>query len=83
VVSDDWQRRGLGTTLLLSLIAAAKNHGVRWLFGTALSTNTAMLELARKLGLQLAADPSSAMVTNLSLDLCLLNRSAKASLLAT
>jgi acetyltransferase len=69
VLSDDWQRRGLGTKLALSLMDAAKRHGVRWLVGTTLSTNTAMLELGRKLGFQLAADPRSGMVTNLTLDL--------------
>lgn len=69
VLSDDWQRRGLGTKLLLSLIAAAKDQGVRSLVGTALSTSTGILALGRKLGFQLTAEPRSAMVTNLMLDL--------------
>ena len=69
VLSDQWQRRGLGTKLVLSLIDVAKRRGVRWLVGTTLSTNTGMLELGRKLGFQLAADPRSAIVTNLSFDL--------------
>ena len=33
VLSDDWQRRGLGTWLLVSLLVAAKSHGVRRLVG--------------------------------------------------
>jgi RimJ/RimL family protein N-acetyltransferase len=70
VLSDDWQKRGLGTRLLVSLLAAAKSRGVRRLVATTLSANSAMLALARKLGFKLAADPRSAMVTNLTLDLC-------------
>jgi GNAT superfamily N-acetyltransferase len=69
VLADDWQGRGLGTRLLLGLIAAARDAGVRCLTGTAFSTNDAVLALGRKLGFQLAADPRSATVTNLTLDL--------------
>jgi acetyltransferase len=69
VLSDDWQGRGLGSRLLASLLAAAKSRGVRSLAGTTLSVNDGMLALARKLGFNLAADPRSAIVTNLTLDL--------------
>ena len=69
VLSDDWQGRGLGTRLLASLLVAAKSHGVRRLVGTTLSQNNGMLALGRKLGFRLAADPRSAIVTNLTLDL--------------
>src|SRR5258708_22303293 len=69
VLSDDWQGRGLGTRLLTSLLAAAKSHGVRRLVGTTLAENDGMLRLARKLGFELARDPRSATVTNLTLDL--------------
>jgi acetyltransferase len=69
VLSDDWQRRGLGTRLLASLLAAAKNHGVRRLFGMTMSENRGMLELGRKLGFKLAPDPASATITNLTVDL--------------
>lgn len=69
VLADDWQGRGLGRRLLLELIAAAGDAGVRYLTGTALSTNVAALALGRKLGFQLAADARSATVTNLTLDL--------------
>ena len=68
VLSDDWQGRGLGTRLLASLVAAARNHGVRRLVGTTLSENAGMLALGRKLGFKLASDPRSAMITNLTLD---------------
>ena len=78
VLSDDWQGRGLGTSLLASLVAAAKNHGVRRLVGTTLSENAGMLALGRKLGFKLAIDPRSAMITNLTLDLAALPPGAAA-----
>jgi RimJ/RimL family protein N-acetyltransferase len=69
VLSDDWQGRGLGTRLLASLLVAAKSRGVRRLVGTTLSGNQGMLALGLKLGFELARDPRSATVTNLTLDL--------------
>ena len=69
VLSDDWQGRGLGTRLLVSLLVAAKSHGVRRLVGTTMSENRGMLALARKLGFRLATDPGSATITNLTVDL--------------
>lgn len=69
VLSDDWQGRGLGTRLLMSLLVAARSRGVRRLIGTTLSVNSGMLALGRKLGFEVAADPRSATITNLTLDL--------------
>ena len=69
VLSDDWQGRGLGTRLLVSLLVAAKSDAVRRLIGTTMSENYGMLALARKLGFRLATDPASATITNLTLDL--------------
>ena len=69
VLSDDWQGRGLGTRLLGSLLVAAKSDGVRRLVGTTMSQNRGMLALASKLGFTLARDPSSASITNLTIDL--------------
>jgi len=69
VLSDDWQGRGLGTKLLGSLMVAAKQQGVRQLVGTTMSVNRPMLAVARKLGFKLVADPGSATITNLTLDL--------------
>jgi acetyltransferase len=68
VLSDHWQRRGLGTRLLVSLIAAAKSNGVRRLVGTTLSENRGMLALGRKLGFRSALDPGSATMSKLTLD---------------
>jgi RimJ/RimL family protein N-acetyltransferase len=69
VLSDDWQGRGLGTRLLVSLLAAAKSHGVQRLVGMTLSENRGMLALGRKLGFRSALDPDSATITNLALDI--------------
>ena len=54
VLSDDWQGRGLGRVLLSSLIAEARQRGVRRLVGTTMSENNGMLALARKLGFSAA-----------------------------
>jgi RimJ/RimL family protein N-acetyltransferase len=69
VLSDEWQGRGLGTRLLVSLVVAAKNNGVRRLVGMTLSENNGMLALGRKLGFKLATEPGTATITNLTLDL--------------
>ena len=66
---DDWQRRGLGRKLLANLLSAAKRRGVRRVVGTALSTNSGMLALARRLRFRLALHPASATITTLTLDL--------------
>lgn len=69
VLADDWQQRGLGGKLLSSLLAVARQEGIRRIVGIALSTNGGMLALARRLGFKLAPDPSSATITMLTLDL--------------
>jgi acetyltransferase len=74
VLADDWQRRGLGRKLLVSLIDDAKRQGVRRLIGTTLSHNEGMLRLARRLGFSLARNPGSASITNVTLDLAAIPR---------
>jgi GNAT superfamily N-acetyltransferase len=49
-VTDNWQRRGLGTVLIRHLEARARRAGARYLFGDVLRSNTAMKSLARKSG---------------------------------
>ena len=68
VLSDEWQGRGLGRVLLSSLIAEARQRGVRRLVGTTMSENNGMLALARKLGFS-AAIGEVRSETNLTLDL--------------
>ena len=68
VLSDDWQEKGLGAALLSSLIAEARERGVKRLVGMTLSENDGMLALARKLGFS-APTGEVASETNLTLDL--------------
>jgi acetyltransferase len=69
VLSDAWQRCGLGAKLLSSLIDAARRNGLRRLVATTLSGNSGMLALARRLGFTLALNAASATITDLALDL--------------
>ena len=69
VLSDAWQRCGLGAKLLASLIDAARRDGVRRLVATTLSSNNGMLALARRMGFTLALNTASATITDLTLDL--------------
>ena len=69
VLADEWQGRGLGTKLLASLLAAARNNGVRRAVATTISTNEGMLALARRTGFTLAPDPASPSITTLTLEL--------------
>jgi acetyltransferase len=50
-VADDWQCRGIGTTLVERLFAAARRAGFAAIYGTMLPDNARMLELAEHLGL--------------------------------
>src|SRR5262249_5129184 len=56
VLADAWQGKGLGRTLMVRLIAAAKEHGVRRLTGLTLASNIPMLLLARSLGFHTRRD---------------------------
>ncbi|RZL89397.1 MAG: N-acetyltransferase [Variovorax sp.] len=68
VLADAWQGRGLGRELMASLISAAREHGVRKLSGTTLSTNVAMRSLARAMGFR-ASRLSDALAIMVSLNL--------------
>jgi RimJ/RimL family protein N-acetyltransferase len=47
-VVDAWQGRGVGTRLLRSLAATARDHGIERLHGTVLRDNEASLSLLRR-----------------------------------
>ncbi len=49
-VSDEWQGRGLGTTLLLELAARAREEDVRRFSASVLAENDAMFDVLQKLG---------------------------------
>jgi acetyltransferase len=62
VVGEDWQRRGVGTTLLGLLMEHARSRQLVSLAGFVLADNQAMLGLAAKLGLSLVRDADPALV---------------------
>jgi RimJ/RimL family protein N-acetyltransferase len=53
-VADDFQRHGLGSTLLAALQSRAVSFGYLDLFGEALKSNDAMKNFARKAGFEIA-----------------------------
>ncbi len=64
-VADDWQGKGLASKLMHMIEDTARTQGVSIIVGTALRSNTAMIELARHLGYQLKPDPSEARAVRL------------------
>ncbi len=69
VIGDQWQHQGIGRTLLRELMRAAADAGIEVFSGITLSTNYAMLALARKLGFRLSRDAGDATVTVLEIRL--------------
>jgi acetyltransferase len=55
VVADDWQCRGIGTTLTPLLFDCAARAGFKTIYGTVLADNRRMIELAQWLGLTVDA----------------------------
>lgn len=62
-VADEWQRIGLASRLLRELIGAARARGLELMEGYVLAGNRGMLDLARRLGFTLRADPNDPAVT--------------------
>jgi len=61
LIADEWQRLGVGRTLLATLAAYATSAGLKSLHGITHSTNDAMLSLARSEGFSasnVAGEPS-------------------------
>ena len=54
-VADDWQCRGIGTTLSRLLFEHAAHEGFRNIYGHVLNDNQRMIELAESLGLRIEA----------------------------
>ncbi len=56
-VSDEWQGKGLATTLMERLIESARSNGFKRMFSIDAAGNQDMRELAAHLGFTCAADP--------------------------
>jgi acetyltransferase len=57
VVSDRWQRKGIGHRLMHMLMEIARNRGLEEIRGEVLSNNHKMLELMKSLGFRISTDP--------------------------
>jgi acetyltransferase len=53
VVADRWQRRGIGTVLLQTLVENARTEGLGRIFGTMLGENRTMRSLCERAGFQM------------------------------
>lgn len=57
VVADAWQRKGVGTLLMRTLIETASARGLRTMFGEVMAGNRKMRGFMQRLGFQLTQDP--------------------------
>jgi acetyltransferase len=57
VVADKWQNKGIGSHLMSSLIAAARERGIETMEGEILTNNDGMLKLTAKLGFSINVSP--------------------------
>lgn len=69
VVADAWQRKGIGSLLLNTLLRHAHAAGIARLHGITFATNQAMQNLARKLGFVQRSDPHDATVRQVEITL--------------
>ena len=69
VVADAWQGKGVGTHLLRALMDAARQRGVRTMFGEVLASNHKMLKFVRRLGFRAAVDPDDPRVVRVTAQL--------------
>ena len=69
VIADAWQNKGIGSQLMISLVAAAKIRGLKEMIGVVHAGNVNMLALTKHLGFVVSAsdDPTVKVVTKLLL----------------
>jgi len=66
VVADAWQHRGVGTALLLSLVAVASARGLQSMEGIVMAANSKMLGLMHALGFSIRPEPGDAAVRHVT-----------------
>ena len=65
----DLKGKGLGWTLMQTIIEYARSEGLRTIDGQVLNDNVTMLQMCAELGFRIASDPDDASVNMVSLDL--------------
>ena len=65
VVADSWQRKGIGSRLMTSLVKVAQLKGLKKMTGIVFASNVHMLELVQRLGFSISnsEDPTIKIVT--------------------
>ncbi len=58
-ISDEWQGKGIGSSLLKLCLKAVQTKGIQKIMGIVLAENTQMLMLGRKLGFSVKRHPES------------------------
>lgn len=69
VVSDAWQKKGLGTLLMRHLIEVARTRGIHTMYSIDSAENMQMKDLAKFLGFRTRPDPDDATQVIHELDL--------------
>jgi acetyltransferase len=66
VVADAWQKRGIGTRLMIALTSHLRVSGVKQISGSVLKSNSAMLKFSKQMGFEetsIPDDPSTFLIT--------------------
>ncbi|MFW9609853.1 MAG: GNAT family N-acetyltransferase [Aquaspirillum sp.] len=63
VVGDDWQGRGIGVIMMERLFDAARQQGLKIMYGEVLANNKGMLKLMGKLGFKIDPHPEDRALT--------------------
>lgn len=69
LIADEYQRQGLGTQMLQSVLDVGRAEGVKTVTATIMSENAGMQQVCRKLGFALRTDPDDAQIVNARIDL--------------
>lgn len=69
VVSDDWQRRGLGRRMMTQLIGVARARGLQTMIGHVFGNNRGMLRLCQDLGFVVSESADDPLVKRVTLAL--------------